>query len=248
MVLLVPHEPKRIYGLKDRNWPPRGKSGKAATTEDDWDNRAGLVLWLTDNGKGASVWQDSSGAGNHGTVYGAATPPAATPGALGYAFDGVDDYVACGTDNALNVGNAITISAWILPSTKASNGIVSKRAAWDSTNGYSLFITTTAIIFEMGDGTSSTQQILNHDTVYGVWYQLTATLAGGSILYYKNTARTGVKTGLSTIATNTQPLKISSGTGSFFNGTIGDVRIYNRALSPREITAYFQHTRGKYGV
>jgi len=35
---------------------------------------------------------------------------------------------------------------------------------------------------------------------------------------------------------------------TWFNGSINDARFYNRALEQKEITSYFQHTRGKYGV
>jgi len=124
MVLLTPHPIKQIYGLRDRNWPPWGKS-KQATPTDDWDNRAGLVLWLTDSGKGASVWQDSSGAGNHGTVYGATTPPAATPGALGYTFDGVDDYIDISHDFTATV-TGITLGAWV--NAKATSNLIQSNA------------------------------------------------------------------------------------------------------------------------
>jgi signal peptidase I len=45
------------------------------------------------------------------------------------------------------------------------------------------------------------------------------------------------------IGTNT-----NSGATSFFDGKFGEVRIYNRALSPTEVSQNFNATRSKYGV
>jgi hypothetical protein len=36
--------------------------------------------------------------------------------------------------------------------------------------------------------------------------------------------------------------------GGFFNGNVGNVQIYNRALTQAEITQNFNALRGRYGI
>ena len=82
--------------------------GAAASAQTD----KGLVLWLTfDEGSG-DVVKDKSGKGNHGKIHGAKFVKLGK----GYAlkFDGIDDYVDCGTGKAFDVTKAFTIEFWML--------------------------------------------------------------------------------------------------------------------------------------
>ncbi|MFZ3385309.1 MAG: LamG domain-containing protein [Candidatus Methanoperedens sp.] len=247
MVLLTPHPIKRIYGLKDRNWPPWGKS-RTETPPDEWDNRAGLVLWLTDNGKGASVWQDSSGADNHGTVYGATAPPAATPGALGYTFDGTDDYIDCGNSASLNIANAVTVGLWIyLPvgysSASTSHMFLIARDGWMEVS----FREDTGVL-NTKLGNAAPLPTTKNAWAAG-WYNIMCAHNGTTQEIYINSVIDNSRN-VAPAFTNSNTLFIGEYfTGIlYFTGSIDDVRIYNRALEQKEITSYFQHTRGKYGV
>ena len=93
--------------------------GNSDVTESESDVEAtfirvidGLVgAWHFDEGEGTTAY-DSSGNGNHGTIYGATWT---TDGKFGKAlsFDGTDDYVDCGRDNSLDMTGPFAIEAWV---------------------------------------------------------------------------------------------------------------------------------------
>jgi len=132
-------------------------------------NDNNLLLWLNDNGKTASNWYDQSGKNNHGLVYGAGTPPPATPGALGYDFDGVDDYVNVGNNASLNFGTGdFTISAWVQVSSIAELGytIYSKHdAALTDSAGYAFQIYEDDLYFFRLDGASGAGRIQRKNNI-----------------------------------------------------------------------------------
>jgi len=67
--------------------------------------------WMLDEGEGTTA-SDSSENDNIGSIIGAQWTDGKTgEGAL--SFDGIDDYVDCGTDESLNISNKITVAAWI---------------------------------------------------------------------------------------------------------------------------------------
>ena len=78
----------------------------------------------------------------------------------------------------------------------------------------------------------------------GVWHHIVATRRGSSVYLYLNGTLLGQDNTISTHPNVAASLELSRRTtgGSpdrYFNGKIDDVRIYNRALSPAEITALY---------
>jgi hypothetical protein len=83
----------------------------------------------------------------------------------------------------------------------------------------------------------------------GNWFHAAATYDGSTVKIYVNgvlestTARSG------TITAGAKNIGSSSGGGSeYFNGTIDNVKIYNRALSAAEVQQNFNALRGRYGI
>ena len=77
-----------------------------------------------------SLLADKTPYENDGTIYGATftTDRKGQPNSA-MSFDGVNDYVDCGSDESLDITNAITISAWIN---------YTKVSSWDKTRLYIL--------------------------------------------------------------------------------------------------------------
>ncbi len=73
---------------------------------------SGLAAWWEFNEGSGTTTLDSSGNGNHGTIYNSATY---VPGVSGTAlqFDGTDDYVEVPHSASLNAGNQITVEFWM---------------------------------------------------------------------------------------------------------------------------------------
>ena len=197
--------------------------------------------WKLDETSGV-VANDSAGT-NNGTLYGG---QGWTSGVIqgGLSFDGVDDYVDCGSGPS-NYDN-ITVSVWMKTSTKGA--LVSNRY---SVGGYGTWYTLTSTSIEIGDNSQGGFRNLTFytPTLDGLWHHVVYTKDGVNHAIYVDGSLDQSFTSNADISQNS-PLFIGRRwTGSsnyppyWFNGTIDDVRIYNRALTASEVSELY-----KYGV
>lgn len=153
-------------------------------------------------------------------------------------FDGVNDYVVIPYSDSLNMTGNMSIIAWVklgsLPCGGCSwKGIVLK----DKSSGnwpWGLQIDTCTppgFMFTMNDTWAGYCQ--NTASSTGIWYYLVGSYDGISIKLYINGNLKDTKTFSQVVITNTLGVKIGLG-DSYFNGTIDEVRIYNKALTPNE--------------
>lgn len=201
----------------------------------------GLVLYYTfDKDKGNSA-SDKSEKGNHGKVHGVKWT---AKGKLGgaYEFDGVDDYVETPNDNSLNP-TAMTLSVWVKLDAIPTADVLLIGKAQDY-KGYGLAlqswnVRSDAVKACVGNGAWATTA--GHKPDIGIWYHYSMTLEGNSLKFFVNgeqhgpTKEIGVK-----IVHSTSPVIVGRhysrvGRGWYFNGTIDEVMIFNRALAAAEI-------------
>ena len=74
----------------------------------------------------------------------------------------------------------------------------------------------------------------------GGWHHLAAVREGGRLRIVLDGKTVAESTGFNAQdfdLTNDQPLRIGFGAHDYFNGLMSDLRIYNRALEAREISA-----------
>jgi hypothetical protein len=188
---------------------------------------------------------DSSGNGNDGTIHGASW----TNGISGYAleFDGSGDYVDCGEDASLKITTNITVSAWILPNAlENSDKFVSNfgYVGGGSSTGYELAMdSATDARFRVRD----TSVVYDISSFAGNWTHLVGTNDGSYSRFYVN----GVEVDSNPVG---NPLAATYGLrigmhgqsgGGWFNGTIDEVRIYNRALTQEEILELYSNPGGE---
>ncbi|MFZ3077524.1 MAG: LamG-like jellyroll fold domain-containing protein [Candidatus Aenigmatarchaeota archaeon] len=219
--------------------------------------------WNFDEGSGSNAY-DASGNGNAGTLVNMNTTGNATSGwadgRFGNAlqFDGVNDYVNAGNGTSLNIIGDISISFWLNPNNiSGSHGIIS-RGNWGS-NGVPYAVSTAenkirfSYIRTGGGGVSydSAFTILPNTYTYitithtGTYTYITITHTGnsdGTLTFYKN--------GIAEIPRTTSLLRLSQPSDStliglmkrtsaaggyiYFNGTIDEVRVWNKAFAPDE--------------
>ena len=195
------------------------------------------VLHLPMNEGSSSVVYDHSRYGNHGQIVGANW----TQGKFGWclSFDGVDDYVEVPDSASLNITDEITVEAWVNGDLASQyKGILEKRDSTES--GFALLSWgADSIKFEI---TNIGLYIQKTGLESFRWYHVVGTYDSsiGKGCLYINGVKVGEKTVSGTIKTNNARLFIGSrGIGdkpaAYFNGTIDEVRIYNRALSAEEI-------------
>jgi len=196
-----------------------------------------VAHWTLDDGEGTIALDSSNGL--DGILMG---DPQWAAGIIGGAldFDGVDDYVDCGTNEVLNnLSDAITVSAWvnIRSVTTTWMGIVMKgETAWRlGVNG-----DTTGIHWGFTGGTRGWQAANSvTELPLNEWHHIAGTCDKnvGAVVYVDGVAETE-NPDLDGIATNEMPLLLGENPealGRLFDGILDDVRIYDRALSADEI-------------
>jgi len=207
-------------------------------------NRGGPVAqWKMDEGEGRTVY-DSTENNNDGTLIlaGSATSSAWVSGKYGGAlsFDGVDDYVDCGTGASLNPIK-ITVEAWVRPTYWSGDdqGIISKGRVGIDRQYYLNANNGTPQMMVTNSGVTSIAAVGNTITL-GQWSHVVGTVDGSQITVYVNgVAGTPVAFSYDIYTAGTRNLLIgkkdAGGAANFFNGLIDDVRIYNYARSASQI-------------
>jgi len=213
----------------------------------DW-NRSLVGWWRLEQGNG-TFFVDSSSYGNNGTCTGA-TCPNLTMGVRGkaYNFDGANDYFQTGVAPSIPAGNSFTLIAWVNPAvSQGSNAkIVANYAIANlyATSGVSFaFLATNASGYQaISSGAYSGNQ----------WHYLVGVYNGSLMSIYVNGV---LKSTLNIGATSNAFGRWSNYLGigrdysdwtGYFNGSIDEVQIYNRALSAQEINASYQASLYKY--
>lgn len=206
-----------------------------------------LVGWWTFDGKDMTNGRvnDISGNANHGNLINIATSTFYRPGKIGqgFNFDGTDDYVNVGNNSSLSPTTGITISAWVRPLKKSNAANYSAITA----KGGSLYA---LMIRQDGIVTFYLQGVANwltndgtKDLFDGSWHYVTATYDGNFQRIYVDALLMNSNAITGTITSSSVTTVIgrdTTGASTYvFNGSLDDVRIYNRALSAKEITQLY---------
>lgn len=153
----------------------------------------------------------------------------------GFGFDGVGNYVNISNSNFifLNKSGLYSFSTWIKPLSNTTGAIFQKSTGSTDRNG--LYYESGDVRFGYYNGSSYTSK---HGTVIlNQWNHVIGINNNGIISLYVNSIEQTSSGSLPSFA-GTNDFKIGSGTAtgnSYFNGSIDDVRIYNRSLSASEI-------------
>jgi hypothetical protein len=211
----------------------------------------GLVLYLdAANQKSypgsGTTWNDLSGNGNNGTLLNGVGFDGANLGSL--VFDEVDDYI---TVNNFNVNNSITVEGWFNVKKSSWAPIIGN---WNSTgNGDSWLLTKNSsnIMSFYVRFNASTGDVINdtQTTTNGVWQQYVGVFNNFNLSLYKNGFLVNSKTTTSnTLHQNSLEIWLGRFSSFYFQGNIGNCKVYNRALTPQEILQNYNATKGRYGL
>jgi hypothetical protein len=201
-----------------------------------------VAHWKLDEIAGA-IASDSSGNGHDGMLRG---NPAWVPGQIGggLEFDGVDDYVDCGTFNPSETTNKLSISLWAKWNglNGVWQGLVAKRDDWSAGDMMWLLeagIDTGGLVF-LREG--SYPDVGDPVLPVGEWAHVAVSFDGTIVRLYVNGGQTG--SGLFSFGSDTVAhvmLGASQQDGANpFNGALDDVRIYSHALSVDDIQLLLQ--------
>jgi len=204
----------------------------------------GLVgYWSFDEGSGTIAY-DRSGNNNNGTLINGPTWQDESNCKKGkcLSFDGVNDYVSYGS-NKIPTGDAPkTISTWVKTSTSGPQVVV----GFGNTVSNQEF----SLGFEIGgDSRGIWLDYLGSGCMSGIfgtsgeWANIAVTYESSNVALYLNGKL--IKTCVKYLSTGNSYRTIGTRIGNswWLNGSVDEVRIYNRALSDAEIQAIYNATK-----
>ena len=198
-----------------------------------------MRLYVPFNEGVGSIAKDYSQYGNHAQLTDVEWSPDGFNGAG--KFNGSSSYGDCGNNASLNITDAITIEAWV-KTTSASLGEPVAKGDYRYLFYYHgdravKYMSFQVFLTNAGWTDSGKATLLLGD---GNWHHIAGTFDGTQSKYYQDGAlEQTITRAADTITSDDNPLTIGSrydGTNPF-NGTIDNVRIYNRALSAPQIPA-----------
>lgn len=218
------------------------------------DASNGLVSWWPANGNADDVWARNSGILMNGATFGTGMTRQA------FQLDGVDDWVMVPTAPNLNFGTGdFTICLWVNFASTVNEQILVEK--WIQTNepaetkGWTLTKLNNNVIRFGGVAVPGEGSIINvapPDIPVNVWFFVAVTRSGNAYMMYWNGELIGNATMLETLNFDSDAsLKIghrgnpddtpgsTDWRGFYLNGLVDEVRLYNRALSPKEIAGLF---------
>jgi len=209
-------------------------------------NRGLVGHWRLDAETGATDLSpySNNGTANGGLSFGSATDQHAQANRA-TTFDGVNQYVNIPDNASLQNVNDMTISAWIkLNNTTGYKWIVCKNYF----NEYCFGTIASELRFYNGDGgyEAGDSSGANISTSW-TYVTVVRTSSGKNVDFYVNGAYISSWNYTKTITASSGNVYIGTRNDfyTYFNGSIDDVRIYNRALSQTEITQLYQSYRPK---
>jgi hypothetical protein len=224
----------------------RGRYRSAPTTyrkvfEIDFNNPSSYP------GSGSSVFE-ISGRQLTGTAVNT-TYSSANGGSL--SFNGTNSGISFPNDTIHDIGaNGVTAEVWVRPANFAQNGFFIEKGVVNSQ--YSLFIAGAALYWRTQSTSGGHDIIVNPNSFMNTteWHHVVGTYFSGNKNLYIN----GVKVASSTaptgsINTNTEGMSLGRhGTPNsyWYNGLIGEARVYNRQLSDDQVLYNFNTTKARY--
>jgi gliding motility-associated-like protein len=190
---------------------------------------------------------DVSGNGNNGTVNGATlTMDRFGNPNTAYLFNGISNYIEYNSNSSLQVSNAYSISLW-LNANVFNNGqygytLLSKIATSGWYGGYEIMIGESNSI----GGVNHTGNINGNFQLpfsglsSGNWYNVIVTFNGNQLKMYIDGVIVNTVNKSGSLQIGNDPLRFGRRGGGgiydqWYNGSLDDISIWNRALSPQEI-------------
>jgi hypothetical protein len=181
-----------------------------------------------------------------------------TSGIKSFQFDGVDDYINCGTSiftNHLSGATQFTFGYWCKKDTSSDDMMA---GSWQHSSRDGMFIqwyTNGTLYFGVSNGG------VNNNTVSVSWADRYFYLVGVFDGSLANNSRCKIyvdgvltsfsaATNLTSFTTDASELQIGSlqNYSGWTDGNIGNVHLYNRALSAEEVLYNYNGLRGRFGL
>jgi hypothetical protein len=194
--------------------------------------------WKFDEASG-TLANDSSSGGNNGTL---TNGPTWGAGKVNNAltFNGTTQYVSTG--NATLGSSAFTVTAWVKPATVSTTAMVLYYSNTGNTNRLMMRLNNTGHLefYDEASGSIASTATLSANA----WRFVAMTFDGSTKRLYVDSIADSTGSSAYNSSANSGPYYIGKDpiNGNFFNGTIDEVRIYNRALSASDVLTLYNST------
>ena len=172
----------------------------------------------------------------------------------GRGYNGTSDYVDAGNNPSLNLGTGagkqLTISLWYYAKgiSTSAQFLIAKREASSLLTDYCIFTEGNVLVWGTGTVTDSGAWMYVSEPSRSTWHNVIVTLnqtgtASGTKSIYINgiLGKTSSYAAKGSVTTKTLKIGETGLLGNPFNGSIDEVRIYNRALYHAKMTTgYFR--------
>jgi hypothetical protein len=199
---------------------------------------ANLKLYLPLNETTGTVATSPTGNGINGAYSGVTLNCTLSPDSLSAGcWDGINDQVTVPDTPALNPSAQITLIAWVrLNAIQNFDAVLQKSDASWATGGYGLYFAYGALHCWVSD--SYTKQAEASFSITGQWVMIACTYDGSIMRVYQNANQIASANFITAIAPIAEPVRIGSAdTGSFADGSIAHVAVWDAALDAGEIAA-----------
>jgi Concanavalin A-like lectin/glucanases superfamily/Domain of unknown function (DUF1929)/Bacterial Ig domain len=201
---------------------------------------SGLVAaYGFDEGTGTTT-ADVSGSANTGTITGATWSTAGRNGRA-LSFNGTSNWVTVPDAAGLRLSTGMTLEAWVRPA--ANTGwrtvLMKERPGGMSYDLYGFDNSGRPPAVYGNYGGTDVSASGGTALALNTWTHLAGSYDGTTMRLYVNGVQVATKARTGALTSSTSALRIGGNSpwGEYFAGLIDDVRVYNRALTPAEITA-----------
>jgi hypothetical protein len=222
----------------------------------------GLVLCLdAANGESytgsGTAWADLSGNGNNGTLVNGPVFDGTNMGSI--SFDAVNDYINF-SSNIINLTNGshtfemwARAHNWINDSSNCGDKRTYPFTIHSGFDNFVGFVTNTTNRFQFQRRDPGVNYFLSPPSAQelNIWYHLVGVLDNPGSKMFVNGALVSFST---TAVATANPTTFRLGwndfncSNSYFDGDIGLIKIYNRALTAAEVLQNYNATKGRYGL
>lgn len=210
-----------------------------------------MVLYLPLDENAGNTAADLSNYKNDAVLKGS---PKWVPGKFGSAIEfGTGKYLQVADSNSLDVTKGLTINCWvkIVGETGDNQSGVEKGAAWVSGEYNLLPVYGGAVLLQAFDlPEACNDDVTGGNVVDNQWHFVAGVWDGKDVKIYVDAKEARAMGCVGEIKPNAEPLFIGcrGGTGRWVNGTMDEIKIYNRGLSIDEIAQDMKDPRANTAV
>jgi|GEM_PF-6139185 len=189
----------------------------------------------------SSTIADDSGHGHHGQSIG--TQCVTGRVGNGRRFDGIDDRVEVPHHPRFDATAALTVSVWVNPSRLTGPQTVVNK--WYALDSWGLFLIDGSWVFSVvfPDGVWGRPANVSAPATANVWTHVTGVYDGAEVALYLNGSFVGSTAAPGTLQHSDRPVLLGYNPDwNAFEGTLDEVRVYNRALTAGQILALHDRT------